>query len=34
VGAHIGRRLPPTVLRWIIVVVGLVVATILSIEWL
>ena len=34
VGAHIGRRLPATVLRWVIVVVGLVVATILSIEWL
>ena len=34
VGAHIGRRLPAPVLRWIIVVVGLVVATILSVEWL
>jgi hypothetical protein len=33
VGARIGRRLPAGVLRWVIVVVGLVVACVLFAEW-
>ncbi len=33
VGARIGRRLPAAVLRWVIVTVGVVVASILFAEW-
>jgi len=32
-GARIGRRLPAPVFRWTIVVVGLVVAVVLAVEW-
>jgi uncharacterized membrane protein YfcA len=33
VGGHFGRRIPPRVLRWVIVVVGMGIAAVLAFEW-